>query len=166
MVATTAPRIRGATLDDVEGALALWRLLQDEHEAVEPRIRRSADAERRWRTDFGMWVASRAHGVFVAAAGGRVVGLVTAHPYWPAPVYEEQLEVYVNELVVHPDWRGRGIGRDLIDVVRAWAAETGAGQVRAGVLTANPDAVAFWQRIGGEPFYVTVTLPAEDDEAS
>jgi len=156
-----APTVRPARLTDVDAALALWAQLQDEYEAVEPRLRRSLTAPRRWRTDFGMWAASDAHGVFVAEASGEVVGLVTAHPYWPAPVYEERLEVYVTEVVVHPDWRGHGLGRALLDAVRQWAAGIGAAQVRAGVMVASPDALAFWHAVGAEDFFVTVTLPVD-----
>lgn len=143
--------------------MALWALLQEEHEAYEPRLRRSATAEDRWRTDFRIWIRSNAHAVFVAEAEGEVVGLVTAHPYWPAPVYEEHLEVYVTELIVRPDWRGHDLGRGLIRAVQRWAAEVGAVRVRAGVISRNAEARAFWARIGASDLYVTVTLPAEGE---
>lgn len=150
--------IRRATPADAEAAVALWARLQHEQEVLEPRLRRSASAEQRWRTDFRAWVRSPAHAVLVAEDTGRVVGLVTAHPYWPAPVYEERLEVYVNELVVDPAWRGRGIGRALVEAVRAWARRLGAVRVRAGVVSANARARAFWQHVGATDLYTTVTL--------
>ncbi len=154
------PTIRRATPADRDAAVALWEQLQDEHEALDPRVRRSPSARDRWATDFDVWVRSDAHRVFVAEAGpsGEVVGLVTAHPYWPAPVYVEELEVYVTELVVHADWRGRGVGRMLLDAVRTWAEQTGAARVRAGVLAANAAGRRFWEREGAEDLFVTVTL--------
>jgi GNAT superfamily N-acetyltransferase len=155
--------VRHAHPSDRAAALRLWRLLQDDHEALEPRIRRSDSAEARWRTDFTTWVLSDAHGIFVAdddEAG--VVGLATAHPYWPAPVYSEIMDVYINEFIVLPEWRGRGVGRRLVAAVQAWARERGAAQVRAGVLSVNPEALAFWRGVGAEDFFVTVTLPAGD----
>jgi len=154
--------IRPAAPADVDAAAALWRLLQDEHEAADPRIRRSDDAEARWRSDFAVWCRSDAHGVWVAVGDDEVVGLLTAHPYWPAPVYEGVLEAYINEIIVREDWRGRGAGRKLAAAAREWARQHGIGQLRAGVLAVNPDALAFWRSVGADPFFTTVTLPSED----
>lgn len=151
--------IRPATRADVDAAAALWAALQEEHEALEPRLRRSASAEARWRTDFGVWVGGQAHRVLVAEAEGEVVGLVTAHPYWPAPVYEERMEVYVTELYVREAWRGRGVARRLLAEVQAWARGLGAARIRAGVLAANPESRAFWQHLGAEDLFVMVSLP-------
>jgi GNAT superfamily N-acetyltransferase len=156
--------VRPATRSDAEDAIMLWRMLQDEHEAAEPRLRRSLSAEERWRNDFRMWVRSPVHGIFVAESDDRVVGLATGHPYWPAPVYEQRLEIYINEVIVRPGFRGRGIGRALIEAVLAWARDQGAAQVRAGVLTCNPDALEFWRRIGGSELYTTVTIGVESGE--
>lgn len=150
--------IRAAVPADLEGALRLWRMLQDEHESMEDRIRRSPDAESRWRNDFRGWVRSPAHGIFVGEDEGQLVGLITAHPYWPAPVYAEREEAYVNELVVLPGWRQRGLGRGLVEAVREWARQRGIAQVRAGVLSANPEALAFWRQVGADEFFVTVTV--------
>lgn len=151
--------IRPAGQSDLAAAVRLWRLLQDEHEAVEPRLRRSRSAEKRWCTDYRAWVRSATHAVLVAEVDGEIVGLATAHPYWPAPVYEERLEIYVNELVVDASWRGRGIGRRLVEDLILWAREQGVGQLRAGVLAAKPDALTFWRRVGAEDFVVTVAVP-------
>jgi GNAT superfamily N-acetyltransferase len=150
--------IRPATTDDIEGAVTLWRTLQEEHEGIEERLRRSRDAEVRWRNDFRVWVRSHAHGIFVADDAGRLVGLITAHPYWPAPVYTPREEAYVNELVVLPGWRQRGLGRGLVEAVRTWARQRGIEQIRAGVLSVNPEALAFWRRVGASDFFVTVTI--------
>lgn len=150
--------IREARQYDIEGVVTLWRMLQEDHQAIEPRIRMSESSEQRWRTDFPGWVRSNVHGMFVAETDNRLVGLATVHPYWPAPVYEEREEAYVNELIVHPDWRGQGIARKLIRAVQEWARERGITQIRAGVIAANPAALDFWKKIGADPFYVTVTL--------
>ena len=84
--------IRRARADDAEAAAALWAQLQAEHEALDARHRPSASAAERWRNDFGVWLTSEAHRVFVAEAdGGALVGLVTAHTYWPSPMVEQEM---------------------------------------------------------------------------
>lgn len=155
--------IRRARSGDGEAALALWTQLQAEHEALDARHRPSESAQERWRNDFRVWVESEAHRVFVAEADGVLVGLVTAHPYWPSPMYVQELEVYITELVVDPSCRSVGVGARLVEAVRAWARAQGVARIRAGVLSRNTRGRSFWQREGAEDFFTTVTLPVDGD---
>lgn len=152
----TIRRARPADLDD---AARLWQVLQDEHAAMDARHRLDDSAPSRWRTDFNAWIASDFDRVFVAEVGGEVVGLATAHTYWPMPVYEQEVEAYLTELVVAPEHRGGRIGARLVEAVRAWAQGLGARQIRVGVLSRNERGRAFWARQGADDFFVTVTLP-------
>ena len=155
--------IRRARSEDVDEAVVLWAQLQDEHRALDARHRPSGSAQSRWRNDFRVWVESDEHRVFVAEADGEVVGLVTAHPFWPAPVYEQELEVYVTELIVRDDRRGHGVGADLLEAVRAWARAQGVRQIRAGVLSRNSRGRSFWTREGADDLFTTVTLAVSPD---
>lgn len=150
--------IRRAQRADADEAVALWAQLQAEHRALDARHRPSASAPDRWRNDFRVWVQSEEHRVFVAEAGGAVVGLATAHPFWPAPVYEQKLEIYVTELIVQDDHRGHGIGAQLLEAVRGWARRQGVTQIRAGVLSRNTRGRTFWAREGADDLFTTVTL--------
>lgn len=153
--------IRRARRDDEGAAVALWRHLQVEHRAMDARHRPSDSAAERWRNDFCVWVKSDAHRVFVAETRDGLVGLVTAHPYWPSPMYEQELEVYITELVVAAEQRGAGIGKQLVEAVRGWAREQGVAQIRAGVLSRNERGRAFWRREGADDFFTTVTLSVD-----
>ncbi len=153
--------IRRARTEDVDEAVALWSQLQGEHRALDARHRPSASARDRWRNDFRVWVAGDEHRVFVAERDGEVVGLVTAHPFWPPPVYEQEMEVYVTELIVRSDQRSRSIGAALLEAVRAWAWSQGVTQIRAGVLSRNTRGRAFWAREGADDLFTTVTLAIE-----
>lgn len=153
--------IREARQSDLEDVVFLWKMLQKEHELLEPRLRMSQSAEQRWRTDYPGWIRSNVHGIFVAEVEEKIVGMITVHPYWPAPIYEEREEAYINDIIVHPDYRGRGIARKLVEAVQEWASERAIAQIRAGVISGNPQALAFWEKVGARPLYVTVTLGAE-----
>lgn len=160
----TEPIIRKARQADRDGALALWRLLQDEHEAHDPRYRVSDDAEARWLTDFRDWTRAHSSGAWVAEADDRLVGLLTAHLAEPAPVYRGAPFVFVGEIVVAPEWRGRGVARRLLNAAREWGRQVGATELRAGVLATNPGGRTFWERQGGRDFTITVTVPLEEPD--
>ncbi len=153
--------IRAARAADRDAAVQLWAQLQAEHEGMDPRHRPSPSAEDRWRNDFRVWVGSDAARVFVAERGGVLIGLVTAHTFWPSPMVEQEMEVYLTELVVVPEHRSLGVGEHLVEAVREWARTLGARQIRAGVLSRNTRGRAFWARQGADDFFTTVTFPLD-----
>ena len=154
--------VRPARRGDLDGALALWRLLQREHEAYDPRYRMSDDAEARWSTDFRDWIRAHSSSVWVAEeSGGRLVGMLTALLAEPAPVYRGEPFVFVGEIVVATDWRGRGVGRALLAAARGWGREVGARGLRAGVLAENEAGRRFWEREGGRDYIVTIAAPLD-----
>lgn len=149
--------IRQACLDDREPAVRLWRLLQKTHEILDERYRTSGDAEDRWRQDFRDRLREHLTLVLVAEDSDRLIGLLTAQIYHPAPIYEPKTMVYVEDLVVEPEARRRGVGRALVERAIEWGNELGATEVRAGVLAGNQLARSFWEKVGAGDYYVTVS---------
>jgi GNAT superfamily N-acetyltransferase len=134
--------------------------LRAEHQPLDPRYRISDDAPARWSADLRTWVRSDADRILVADAGpAGLVGLAVAHLSWPAPIYVQRLMVWVDDLYVVPPWRGRGVGRALLDHLGAWGRAAGATELRAGVLAANEQGRLFWSAAGGTDFSVTVAMP-------
>ncbi len=166
--APEAITIRRAGRDDRTAAVSLWRQLQADHEAQDPRYRIAPDAEARWATDYRTWTRAHTSRVWVAEvtaaapeASGELVGLLTAHLADPTPMYRGASFVFVSDLVTASTWRGQGIGARLVETARAWGREVGAGELRAGVLATNPAGRRFWEREGGADYTITVVMPLE-----
>src|SRR6185295_7765289 len=70
--------------------------------------------------------------VLVADAGGAVVGYVRIGPATPVPANEHVL--MIRGVAVDPGWRGRGLGRRLVDGAVDEAARRGARRVTLRVL--------------------------------
>ncbi len=153
-----ADGVRRAVPSDRAAAVALWTALHREHEAQDARYRLSDDAAARWATDFGTWVRSDADRVWLAELNGEPVGLLTAHLYTPAPTFQTAVMVYVDDLYLAPEARGRGLAGQLLNEARAWAFANEAAEIRAGVLAANPAGRAFWAKQGAADFSVVVTI--------
>jgi ribosomal protein S18 acetylase RimI-like enzyme len=64
---------------------------------------------------------------------------------------------------VDPQFRRSGVGKELIDAVAEWAADSGIGELKLMVTSVNKGATAFYERLG---FTMTgVTGPYPNDPA-
>lgn len=75
----------------------------------------------------------------------RLTGFVWAYEY---PFREDLSRIYVSILHVHRDYRGRGIGKELLSAVEAEAAARGLGSVYLHAEAENHRSLRFYQRMG------------------
>lgn len=59
--------------------------------------------------------------------------------------------IYLEDLFVRPEARGRGVGRALLREVARIAVERGCGRVEWSVLNWNTPAIDFYRRLGAAP---------------
>lgn len=151
--------VRPARPDDAAEAARLWLALQEEQGALQEAFVPSEDAPRRWANDFEAWVrADDVRCLRVAVREGRIVGLASAAPWYPAPIYRASEEVFMTDLYVDPEARRQGVGRALVEDVLRWARERGATRVRLRVASGNAGADAFWAALGAEPLSRTLGI--------
>lgn len=93
---------------------------------------------------FATWIERSCRGYadhsLVAVADGRVAGYITAHLDGP--------NGRIGLVGVHPERRGRGIGRALLTAALAWFGERGAAAATVVTQGRNADALQFYQRHG------------------
>jgi GNAT superfamily N-acetyltransferase len=93
--------------------------------------------------------------VLVAEEDGAVVGFICV---WarvpPDDPSEVRFSAHVSDLVVLPAWRGRGIGRALLQRGETYARSRGAARLRIGVLARNADARRLYAATGFREVYV------------
>lgn len=85
------------------------------------------------------------HGAIARDDRGRAVGIVhwLTHPAtWTTTDY-----CYLEDLFVAPDVRGGGVGRTLIEHVRAWAERNGSAKVYWLTAESNATARALYDRV-------------------
>lgn len=88
----------------------------------------------------------------VAEEGGRLIGLVHYIQHrscWTVGDY-----MYLQDLYVDPDVRGKGIGRDLIEHVYARAAASGVSRVWWLTHESNAPAMLLYDRIADKSGFV------------
>lgn len=85
---------------------------------------------------------------------GEVVGGVTAHTL---PMTRAQTsEVFLYDVAVREDHRRQGIGRRMIEALRAGAAEAGVETLFVPAENEDEEALEFYRAIGGDPMAVTM----------
>ncbi len=127
--------VRAAEAHDVAQMVDLYEQVAIEggHILGEPPVDRARLAER-WAS-----AMTRADGaVLVSESAGIVTGIAVVGDL---PVAE------VSMLVGHR-WRGRGVGRALLEAAIAWAHSRGATKVVLEVFTHNAPAIALYRRCG------------------
>ena len=94
--------------------------------------------------------------LFGAAAGGRGAGRRQRASRWSRfalfftnfSTFLAKPGLYLEDLFVEPEQRGRGIGQALLDASGRLAAERGCGRFEWSVLDWNENAIRFYERMG------------------
>jgi GNAT superfamily N-acetyltransferase len=82
--------------------------------------------------------------VFVADAGGEIVGICTVALDLESVRFG--LRAWVEDLAVHPEHRSEGHGKALLDAAKDWGRERGASHLELDSGEARPDAHRFYER--------------------
>jgi GNAT superfamily N-acetyltransferase len=141
-LAPTEWRVREATVNDAPAAAAAVAQLLVELSGGGPGLVELEEATRELARDREMGA------LLVAEAGGEdgFVGVLAAS--WQHAIHVPGRYGTIQDLWVHPDWRSRAIGRDLIDAYCVIAREAGAKRVEVGLPRES------FERIGAtEAFY-------------
>jgi GNAT superfamily N-acetyltransferase len=138
-----AIRIRPATPDDAAlvtrfiRALAEYERLLDECEATEAQVRASLFGDRPQAE------------VVIADVDGEPAGFALFfHNY---STFLARHGLYLEDLFVAPEHRGRGVGRALLAHLARLAVERGCGRLEWWVLDWNEPAIRFYESVGAAP---------------
>jgi GNAT superfamily N-acetyltransferase len=139
---TTRLRIRRGTARDVPAILALVRGL-----AAYERLEHEAEttAARLRRHGFG---ARRYFDTLICVRGGRAVGF--ALYFFTYSTFMARPTLYLEDLFVVPEERGRGAGSALLRALAGIAARRGCGRMEWAVLDWNTPAIRFYRRLGAQ----------------
>jgi GNAT superfamily N-acetyltransferase len=143
MPASKSFQIRPATLDDVPTILSLIRDLAEYERAPNEVV---ATEEGLREVLFGARPAAE---VVLALEGKMPVGFaVFFHNF---STWLGRAGLYLEDLFVRPDARGKGYGRALLVHLARVAQERGCGRMEWAVLDWNEPAVQFYRKLGAAP---------------
>jgi L-amino acid N-acyltransferase YncA len=133
-------QLRFATEDDAAAVCAIY------NQGIEERVA-TLETERRNPEERRQWLAARGarHPVIVADRAGAVVGWASLNPFNPRRAYDHvaDLSVYVDR-----GWRGKGVGRLLLDRLVALARELAYHKMVLAAFPSNTAGMALYERTG------------------
>jgi GNAT superfamily N-acetyltransferase len=133
-------RIVPARAEDVPIILSLIRAL-GEYERLSHEIVATEEGLRAWL--FGQRPAAE---VVLASVDDTVVGFALF--FHNFSTFLGRPGLYLEDLFVIPEWRGRGIGKRLLVHLAELAVERGCGRMEWNVLDWNEPALRFYERMG------------------
>lgn len=134
------PRIRAATESDLDAMTQLIGRLF----ALEPDFSFDLGQVRR---GLGLLLAKKeAAALWVAEQGSQVIGMCSAQIV--ISTAEGGPVAWVEDVVVRPDLRGRGIGRQLLEAVTTWAKRRGLTRLQLLTDCENETALGFYRQGG------------------
>lgn len=144
--------LRRATSADAELLAELNRHVHDTHVAAEPDVYREP-APGALAAFYREQLAAADYVVIVAEAAGAATGCVCYRVHdSPANAFcHPRRRIFVDQLVVVPDARRTGLGRQLMAAVEADARARGIDRVELDVRGFNQEAQAFYAACGYAP---------------
>lgn len=155
MPITSGITLRAATIDDVPlilrciRGLAGYERLAHECVATEDLLRSSLFGE------------SPAAQVVLAMNGDEPAGF--ALWFRSYSTFLARPGIYLEDLFVFPEHRGRGIGRRLLQHLAQLAVSRGYGRLEWAVLDWNEDAIRFYESLGAVPMSDWTTYRVTDE---
>lgn len=86
--------------------------------------------------------------IVVAKEGSEVAGLATISLLYPAPEAKGQL--FLKDLYTCANWRGRGVGEDIMRFLAAYAVSKNCIRLDWTTESTNAGALAFYERLGAK----------------
>ncbi len=126
-----------ALITQLIGELARYEKLEHELRADEEKIARALFGRRPYAE------------TLIAEDDGEPVGFALF--FHSFSTFLAQPGIYLEDLFVKPEARGRGVGRLLLERLAKIAVERDCGRLEWAVLNWNKDAIRFYERLGATP---------------
>ena len=144
--------IRFARAEDTAGILALLRQVGRVHHEGRPDLFRRG-AQKYGASQVLAMLDSGKTPIFVAAEDGKVLGygFCQFKEYKNDPVIADHTELYIDDLCVDENCRGRGIGKAIYQEILRYAKMRKCYSVTLNVWACNESAMGFYESLGLKP---------------
>lgn len=103
--------------------------------------------------------------LFLAEIEDNGVGVVLAElkTNIDDPIFRRRKYIYIDEIAVAASYRGRGIGRLLMEKIHRWAQEQGVAEIELKVWERNGRAINFYEKLGYQKWRRTMRYAVDGE---
>jgi ribosomal protein S18 acetylase RimI-like enzyme len=145
-----AVQVRPATPADLASVIELRMALLREHGGNPIYARLRPDAHERARRMFAAQLTSPNERIFLAEAGGAVIGIIRCVESTGSPLLDPARYGYISSAYVRPEARRRGALRALVTAARHWCADRGLDEARLHSVANDEGSNRAWDALGFE----------------
>ena len=147
----------------IPGIIDLLQQVGQVHYDIRPDIFREG-AQKYNEADLEALLQDTARPIFVAEEEGRVLGycFCMLQETKGNPVLRDNKTLYIDDLCVDENCRGKHVGRQLYDYTVAFAREQNCRTVTLNVWCGNDSAMAFYEKRGLKPRNIHMELILEE----
>ena len=151
--------IRNAEIRDIPGMIELLKQVGQVHHEIRPDIFR-AGAQKYDEAALAGILADPLRPIFVAVEGDFVLGYCFCihKEYLGDNVLADRKELYIDDLCVDENCRGKGVATQLYRYVNAYAKEAGYAFITLNVWEGNDNARRFYEYMGLTPRSTTMEI--------
>lgn len=155
--------IRRAESRDIPGMIELLKQVGQVHHVIRPDIFRSG-AQKYSEQELEEILQDKERPIFVAVQGRFVLGycFCILREYRGSSVLTDRKELYIDDLCVDENCRGRGVARALYAHTCSYARQIGCNFITLNVWSGNDGAMKFYEKAGLRPRSITMDMPLED----
>ena len=133
--------IRNVNIEDIEAFVSLYKLSYIGLEEY-------AYTKNRDIRHYFKWLLKRdSDGFYVAELKDEPIGFIACDTNWTS-FFDAAKVGEIHELFVHPNWRGRGIGRMMLNTAIEYAKNKGRSVIELWVGEKNRKAIEFYKKNG------------------
>ncbi len=155
--------IRLANNSDIPGMIGLLKQVGEVHHRIRPDLFR-AGAQKYSEEDLEALLKDESRPIFVGVEGGRMLGycFCILEEVKDNPVLRDVKSLYIDDLCVDENIRGKHVGSRLYDYVCAYAKEIGCRSVTLNVWCGNDSAMRFYESRGMKPRKIYMETSLEE----
>lgn len=109
--------------------------------------------------DLKAFISDPATEVLVAAHNGKPIGSGYARIMKAKPFVKHREYAYLGFMYVHPDHRGKGVNKLIVDALKQWCLSREITEIRLDVYSDNRAAIKAYEKAGFQRHLVNMRIP-------
>ena len=142
-------RIKLAREEHIPGVLEIWKDFMDFHQAKDPFFAMRKGADKKFSNYVREVISGDdTHALVALVNKEKVIGFsisaIKNHP----PVFTETKYGEIVNLAIHGEYRGKGIGEEMLKIIFEWFDAHGARRIELRTAAKNMIGYSFWEKHG------------------